>query len=373
MVGGWTASVFDFISLSKRELGMAITVSVRGRIEILGNHTDYNGGRVLVAPTNRVVTVGVEITADRRVTVTSETFRGRVSRRISATEPVVGRGAWANYVFGSVVLLRSEGMILDGIRIHVSGDLPCGAGLASSAALCVAALRGISRTFGRRLPPRQLAAFAQRVETDFLGVPVGPLDPLSCALGRRGHLLRFDFGGEPLWERVALPREWKILVFESGKRHALVSGRYAERRRECAAAARALGAPNLGQLNPAQFNRRAPALSAKLRRRACHVVMESARVDAAGRMLGGARGAAGMGALLNASQQSSQDNFESSHPAVNRLVARLRAISEVAGARLTGGGFGGAVIAWVRCENVAGAVAKLAADGGAAVRLLDLV
>lgn len=352
---------------------MATTVSVPGRIEVLGNHTDYNGGRVLVSPTSGVVTVGVETTADRRVSVSSEAFHGRVSRPISAIGPVIGHGAWANYVLGSVAVLQREGITLGGMRIHVSGDLPSGAGLASSAALCVATLRAISRISGRRLVPRHLAAFAQSVENDFVGVPVGPLDPLSCALGRRGHLLRFDFADRPLWERVEAPPDWKILVFDSGERHALVSSRYAERRRECTAAARALDAPNLGLLTLAQFNRRAPALSAKLRRRAGHVVRESARVDSAWRKLGAWRGAAGIGALFNASQRSSQENFENSHAAIDRLVARLRSNPGVAGARLTGGGFGGAVIAWVRRQNVSRVLVKLAADGEAPPRLLDLV
>ena len=367
-------SLFDLIGLSKREFGMPTTVSVPGRIEVLGNHTDYNGGRVLVAPTRRVVTVRLEATADRRITVSSEAFRGLITRPLGEIHRVSGPGAWANYVFGAVLILLREDISLGGMRIHVSGDLPIGVGLASSAALSVATMRAILRTSCRRLPLRQLAACAQRVETDFVGVPVGPLDPLSCALGRRGSLLRLDFSREPRVERVAQPRDWRILIFDSGERHALVTSRYALRRRECAAATRDLGVPNLGLLAPAQFERRAPVLSAKLRRRARHIVLESARVDAAWRILGRSAGAAvGIGALLNASQLSSQADFENSHAAIDRLVARLLAIPEMAGARLTGGGFGGAVIGWVRRENVTRLLAQLAADRRGAPRLLDLV
>lgn len=352
---------------------MPTTVSVPGRVEVLGNHTDYNGGRVLVAPTRRVVTVGLKTTTNRRVTVSSDAIRGGVWRPLGALEPATGSDAWANYVLGAVEILRVEGIELGGMRIHVSGDLPIGAGLASSAALCVATMRVILQTCGRRMPPRRLAACAQTVETDFVGVPVGPLDPLSCALGRPGRLLRLDFTREPRVERVAMPRGWNILIFDSGQRHALVSSQYAQRRRECTAAAQALGVPKLGLLRPTQFHRRAPALPAKLRRRARHVVMESARVDAAWQILGRGGAAAGIGALLNASHRSSQDDFENSHAAVDRLVARLRAVSGVEGARLTGGGFGGAVIGWVRRENVPRVLAQLAADGGTVPRLLDLV
>ncbi len=367
-------SLFDLIGLSKREFGMPTTVSVPGRIEVLGNHTDYNGGRVLVAPTRRVVTVRLELTTDRCVTVSSDEFPGRVPRAVGAIQPAAGRSAWANYVLGAVEILSREGMSLGGMRIHVSGDLPIGAGLASSAALSVATMRAILRTSCRRMAPGRLAVCAQRVETDFVGVPVGPLDPLSCALGRRGSLLRLDFCGEARVERVPQPRDWKILVFDSGERHALVTSRYALRRRECAAAARALGVPSLGLLAPAQFERSARALSARLRRRARHVVMESARVDTAWRILGRSSvAAAEIGALLNASQLSSEADFENSHAAIDRLVARLRAIQEVAGARLTGGGFGGAVVGWVRRENVSRVVAQLAADPRGAPRLLDLV
>jgi galactokinase len=353
---------------------MPTTVSVPGRIEVLGNHTDYNGGRVLVAPTRRVVTVRVERTADRRVTVSSDDFPGRVLRAVHAIQLAVGRSAWANYVLGAVAILRREGMSLGGMRIHVSGDLPIGAGLASSAALSVATLRAILRASRRRMVPLQLAACARQVETVFVGVPVGPLDPLSCVLGRRGQLLRLDFAAEPpRADWVAMPPGWRLLVFDSGQRRALVAGRYALRGRECAAAARSLGVTSLGFLAPAQFERRAPALSARLRRRARHIVMESARVDAAWRILGRpSGGAVGIGALLKASQLSSVADFENSHATIDRLVARLRAIPEVAGARLTGGGFGGAVIGWVRRENVPCVLAQLAADRRGAPRLLDL-
>ena len=352
---------------------MSTSVSVPGRIELLGNHTDYNGGRILVASTHRVVTVRIDRTKDGRVTVTSDALRGRVSRSIRNLKPIVGPGTWANHVLGAVEILGRENDGLGGWNIHVGGDLPLGAGLASSAAVGVATLRAILKLTSRRMPLRSLATCAQAIENDFVGVPTGPLDPLSCALGRRGRLMRLNFAGEPRVETIPLPSEWKILVFDSGQRHTLAASKYGQRRRECAAAAQSLGVTHLGEIGPETFAHRDSVLSEKLRRRARHVVTESARVDQAWKILARCGSAGGIGSLLNASHRSSQLDFDNSHPAVDRLVARLQSIPEVAGARLTGGGFGGAVIGWVRRADVKQVLATLAADAAAAPRLLDLV
>src|SRR5262249_36646750 len=146
---------------------------------------------------------------------------------------------------------------------------------------------------------------------------------------------------------------------------------YARRRLECAAAARALNVENLGRLSPAEFARRAHDLGKTLRRRAQHVVEESARVAAAFEILQAAGDYGRMGALLNASQKSCRQNFENSHPAIDATVARLRRIRGVAGARLTGGGFGGAVIAWVRAGEMKRIVDEMAKPGRGKARLLE--
>ncbi len=217
-----------------------------------------------------------------------------------------------------------------------------------------------------------MAAWARQVENEFVGVPVGPLDPISCAAARAGQFTWLDFGEAPRLKHLPRPRGWRLLVFDTGTRHVLRAGGYARRRAECTAAAKALGLAQLGVLSPEQFNRRARRLTPTLRGRARHVIEESARVDAAVEILRGRRDAAALGALLNASQVSSRDNFENSDPAIESLVARLRKLPGVAGARLTGGGFGGAVIAWVRRADVRAVLAGLAADGAAAPRLLDI-
>jgi galactokinase len=351
---------------------MSVMVSIPGRIEVLGNHTDYNGGRVLVAPTRTAVTVRVQAVSEPRLTVTSDAFPSAVSQVGLSVRRVSGASAWSNYLLGAVQIALAQWPRRGGLRIHVGGDLPIGAGLASSAALCVATLRAVALLSRRRPTAATIAAWAQRVENDFVGVPVGALDPVSCATGRRGQFACLDFADFPRFERIAKPRGWRLLVFDSGIRRALRAGAYAQRRAECAAAAKALGVARLGILSRAQFDRRAPSLPPTLRRRARHVVEESARVDAAMRILRGRRDAAGIGALLNESQRSSRNDFENSHPAVDALVERLRRLPGVAGARLTGGGFGGAVIAWVRRADVDGVLAGLAASGLDAPRLLDI-
>jgi len=351
---------------------MFVTVSVPGRIEVLGNHTDYNGGRVLVAPTRKTVTVRVQTVAGPLVTLVSSAFTPALSQLASDIRRRSGSSAWSNYVFGAVRLGLSTWPRLGGLRIEVTGDLPIGAGLASSAALCVATLRALARISRRRPSAEAIAAWARQVENEFVGVPVGPLDPISCAAGRAGSFTWLDFGEAPRLEHLPRPRGWRLLVFDTGTRHVLREGDYARRRTECLAAAKRLGVVRLGELSRAQFDRRARRLPPILRRRARHVVEESARVDAAIKILRGGRGAAALGALLNDSQRSSRDNFENSSRAIEALVARLRKLPGVAGARLTGGGFGGAVIAWVRRADIRGVLADLAADEAAAPRLLDM-
>jgi galactokinase len=351
---------------------MFATVSVAGRIEVLGNHTDYNGGRVLVAPTRTTVTVHIRGVRERRLSVISEAFPRPVSQPIDSIQRASGRSAWANYVLGAVQIGLSEWPRRGGLQIRVGGDLPMGAGLASSAALCVATLRGLAALARRRLPAATIADWAQRVENEFVGVPVGPLDPLSCATSRRGWLTHLDFAKSPRVKLLPMPKGWRLLVFDTGTRHVLRESDYAKRRAECAAAAAAMGIARLGLVTPAEFSRRARSLSPLLRRRARHVVEESARVDAATRLVKVRRDAASLGALLDASQRSSQENFENSDPAVELLVERLRKLPGVTGARLTGGGFGGAVIAWVRRADVGAVLVGLAADGTATPRLLDI-
>jgi galactokinase len=275
-------------------------------------------------------------------------------------------------VLGAVRLILEAWPRRGGLRIRVGGDLPIGLGLASSAALVVATLRALSALAGRRPSPATISAWAQQVENEFVGVPVGPLDPISCATSRAGDFTWLDFADPPRVERLPRPRGWRLLVFETGTRHILRASDYARRRDECAAAAKALGVVQLGRLTPAQFHRRAARLPPTLRRRARHVVEESARVDAAMKILRNSRDPAAIGALLNASQLSSRDQFENSAPAIEALVARLVKLPGVAGARLTGGGFGGAVIAWARRADVRGILAGLAGDGAGAPRLLDI-
>jgi galactokinase len=305
--------------------------------------------------------------------VKSEAFPNSVSQAIASIRPIRGASAWANYVLGAARIILEAWPRRGGLRIHVGGDLPVGVGLASSAALCVATLRALSAVAGRRSSPAAISAWARQVENEFVGVPVGPLDPLSCATSRRRQFTMLNFAETPRFERVRIPRDWQLLVFDTGSQRILRASGYARRRDECAAAAKTLGVSMLGELTSAQLDRGARRLSPVLRRRARHVVGESARVDAAMAILREPRDAAAIGALMNSSQRSSRDDFENSHPAIDAAVARLRRLPGVAGVRLTGGGFGGAVIAWVRRDEVRGVLAQLARGGAGSPRLLDIV
>ena len=351
---------------------MPVTVSVPGRIEVLGNHTDYNGGRVLVVPTRKAVRVCLVPQNSPSLEILSAAFPAGVQRRTGSLRRAAGSLAWANHVLGALRIGFREWPARGGLRIEISGDLPVGFGLASSAALCVGVLRAVARWSAKRISTPQVAAWAQQVENEFVGVPVGPLDPLSCAWGHRGWITRLDFAGVPGRDQAPMPPGWRILLFDTGVRRTLRTSAYARRREECAAAAAALGVPQLGSLSTAEFKRRARRLPEELRRRARHIVDESARVDAAMSILRSGRDFEAIGALLNDSQASSRENFENSHPSIDATIWRLRAIRGVAGARLTGGGFGGAVIAWVREGEVKRIVAAMADRGPGAARLLDI-
>jgi galactokinase len=231
----------------------------------------------------------------------------------------------------------------------IQSDLPVGAGLSSSAALELATGLALLKLAGApAIPPEKLAELGRQAENNFVGVPCGVLDQGTIAFARRDHLVHIDCRG-PKYSTMPMPAGLRLWVFNSLTKHALIDGLYAQRHAECQQAAGMLGLNLLATLTPAEFQARSGALPPLLARRARHVVEEQARVHqvmealAAGQM-------AEVGALLTASHRSSQHLFENSTPELDFLVDHLTASPGVLGARLTGGGFGGAVLALARPE-----------------------
>lgn len=316
-----------------------------GRVELLGNHTDYNEGVVLSAALNLGVTVEGERTEDGRIVLASEGFP---EVTVSAGEALSRRGEWSDYALGVVAMLRDAGAAIGGFRARYSSTLPAGAGLSSSAAMEVATAVLLRDLFGLSMTPLEIAKLGRRAENEFVGVGCGLLDQVSSVFGRRQHAIYLDCRAETV-ERIPFPAGIDLLVVQSGVAHALNGGEYDERRAQCFEAARLLGVPALRDATSAQLA--AAGLPDLVGRRAAHIVGENERVFEAVEHLRAGR-IAEFGRLMSASHESSRHNFENSTPQLDLLVEIARQQLGVHGARLTGGGFGGAIVAAVDSARI---------------------
>jgi galactokinase len=315
-----------------------------GRIEFIGNHTDYNGGTVLGAAIDRGVWVAVGRRSDDRWNFASAQKDGIV--RISAGDFTkrAGTDSWVNYPLGVIHSLRSFGLGIPPAFDYVAtSDLPLGAGLSSSAAIEMASALAFTSSVGAEPPREALVKAAHHAENNFVGVPCGVLDQGVSGFGRKDHLVFIDCRG-PKFDTVPLPTAAHFWIFNTHTKHALVDGLYAARHRECMEAAKALGVSLLVEASPASLDSAHGHLPPVIEKRARHIIAELGRVTATVAALH-ARDLGAVGKLLIASHRSSQTLFENSTPELDVLVDTLIQTPHVHGARLTGGGFGGAVMA----------------------------
>ena len=322
-----------------------VTTRAPGRVEFIGNHTDYNGGAVLGVAIDRGVEVAAAPGEPGHFRVRSTSGAAPVDFSAAPPPRLSGPSAWANYVFGVWHSLADFSLPRPaGFDVLVDSDLPAGAGLSSSAALELATALALTELAkAPALAPDRLATLGRHAENKYVGVPCGILDQGTSAFGAAGQLVHIDCRG-PHFSRVPLPTSAHLWIFNTREKHALVDGLYATRHRECTEAAKTLGVAFLTDLTPAQLAAQAGKLSPAVARRAQHVVEEHARVGET--VIALQRGdLAAAGQLLTASHRSSQQLFENSTPSLDRLVDALEKHPAVFGARLTGGGFGGAVMA----------------------------
>jgi galactokinase len=313
-----------------------------GRVNLIGEHTDYNGGYVLPLAIPQRTRVEIRPRADRMVRVWSA-GRGEIEEyRLGAESS--GRG-WLDYVQGTTDALARQGFEISGCELRIESTVPAGAGLSSSAALEVALLRAFRTAFGLAIDDLAIARLAQQAENLFVGAPVGIMDPIAASLGGDGQALFLDTRSLA-FERVALPAAAALAVIDSGIRHSTTGGEYAARRAECERAATLLGVAQLRDLEPADLPR-LDRLPPPLDRRARHVVTENARVLAAVRAMRDGD-ADRLGKLLNEAHRSLSEDFEVSLPDIDLLARLARADPDVFGARLTGAGFGGAIVVMTR-------------------------
>jgi galactokinase len=332
-----------------------------GRVNLIGEHTDYNGGLALPFAIDRGVTVEAEPLAGGEIVAEARDFGETDTFPAAAPERAQG---WRAFVRGTVAELRAAGVPVTGARLAFSGDVPLGSGLSSSAALEAALCLALLAVAGAEEPDRtELAKLCSRVENDWVGAETGLLDQLASLRSREGEALRIDFSTLALEPVPLRLREWRLVTLESGAEHAHAAGGYNERRAECRAACDALGVEHLSAADPDA----AAALPAPLDRRARHVLSENDRVDAMVAALH-AGDLPAVGALLDASHASLRDDYEASVPAVEDTVAQLKRAG-AAGARMVGGGFGGAVLALFRPEALLPAGAGAVTPGPPARRL----
>ena len=317
-----------------------ITTDAPGRVNLIGEHTDYNDGFVLPAALPLRTTVELAPCDGRDARVWSDAFANHppASFTIDVAEP---RLDWLDYPRGMVWALREHG-IDRGFDARITSTVPVGGGLSSSAALLIALGRALRQAFELELGDLDLARLARMAETDFVGAPVGIMDQMACSLADVATALFIDTRTLAC-QRIPLPAGAEILVIDSGVRHSHASGEYRIRRDECQRAAAALGVASLRDVQGSDL-RQLEGIPEPLNRRARHVVTENARVLATIEALKSGNLVAS-GRLFLASHASMRDDFEVSTPVVDALVDVAASTRGVYGARLTGGGFGGAIVA----------------------------
>lgn len=309
-----------------------------GRVNLIGEHTDYHDGFVLPCAIPQRTIADLQLRADNRVRASSAQAPDTIEYELGAETR--GRG-WVDYVQGVTWALRQAGFTFGGFELRLQSSVPLGSGLSSSASLEVATLRAIREAFGLALDDVDLARHGQRAEVEFVGAPVGIMDHMAASLAAEREALFLDTR-TLAYERVALPDTLELAVINSGVTHQHAGGDYVTRRRESEEAARLLGVAKLRDLTLDDMPR-VMALPDVQARRARHVVTENARVLEA-RDAVRAADLPRLGRLFAASHASMRDDYEVSIPAVDLLVELASGHSDVYGARLTGGGFGGAVV-----------------------------
>ncbi len=319
-----------------------------GRIEFIGNHTDYNGGLVMGAAVTEGITVGVSLRNDDVIRIVSDAG-DLVEIPLGDYKPLEGVASWTNYPIGVTKVMADLGMQMPtGYNMAVTSTLPAGAGMSSSAAFELATAKALAALYGFETDTASFARIGRKAENEFVGMPCGILDQGVSAFGKANHLVKIDCATET-FATEPMPRGAHFWIFNSNKKHALVDSAYADRHRECHEALAQLqasypDAKTLSHISVEQLEAAQDTVEPLLYSRAAHIVGENARVKAVEAALA-ADNLKAVGEALSASHESSRVNFENSIEQLDTLVELLKLQPNVFGARLTGGGFGGAVMA----------------------------
>lgn len=361
----------DTLNRVVREFGLRfghppeVMVRSPGRVNLIGDHTDYNGGWVLPMTISSATFLVAGKSAEPSVNGWS-LDQGMTSFR---TDDLTASGGWEDYLKG---VLRFGGFSVEtGWNLVVGTDIPIGAGLSSSAALAMAWTRALVELTGRNWNPAQAALWGEQAENHVVGMPCGPMDHLAVGLGGPGSAVLIDCHYRDT-RQVSLPAEGQVVILDTGTRRNLVGASYGDRRRECENIAAQLGVPTLRELPPDfdQGSIEEAGLDGVKALRLRHVLSESRRVLEVVQLLAEGETAA-IGELLTESHRSLRDDFGVSGPALDQMVETALSAPGCWGARMTGGGFAGCAIAWVNrnqteafCEEVTGRYLELSGRTG---------
>ncbi len=315
-----------------------------GRVNLIGEHTDYNDGFVLPMAIDRAVWLAAAPRSDRQVRVRAVNLEKDDLFALDGLRPSL-EAHWANYVRGVLAMLELAGHRLAGLDLAYSGDVPIGAGLSSSAAVEMAVAAAARDLFSLDLSPLDLARLSQRAEHEFAGTQCGLMDQLISAVGQEGQAMLIDCRAFT-WQPVPLPHDVVVVVCDTSRRRGLVDSAYNERRAQCEEGARRLGVSALRDLDVATFEAQSKDLPPVLRRRCKHVVHENDRTLRAAQALreGDLHS---FGRLMNESHTSLRDLYEVSCEELDLMAALAQSQPGCWGARMTGAGFGGCAVALV--------------------------
>ena len=321
-----------------------ITLFTPGRVNLIGEHTDYNGGMVLPTAIKLGLDIAFSPRTDNKIRIRSDKFEIIAERKLSAR----ASGDWSDYAVGAVIFANKSGLLSGGADIAVKSSLPFGAGLSSSAAIIVGILKAARSLAGSTMSDTDIAVLARRVENEYIGMPCGIMDQMAVAIAREGQALALNT--ETLdYTLVDLPSVYHMAVIHSGVFRKLSEGRYKIRKEECDQIKTFLGRDDICRIGLAELASLA-GLPDAIQRRAKHCMTEHQRTLSAIACLKH-QDLDGFGDLMTASHISMRDDFDITLPAIDDLVADAVKLG-AKGARMTGGGFGGCIVACIETDKI---------------------
>jgi galactokinase len=320
-------------------------VRAPGRVNLIGEHTDYNEGFVLPMAIDRALWIALRPRQDRRVLLHSIDYQGPAD--FSLDDFQHGKG-WTEYVKGIAWALKDEGYAINGWEGVITGDVPIGAGLSSSAALEMCLARAFWTVSEWAWDGPEMAKLAKKADNQWVGIQSGIMDQMISAEGKQGHAVLIDCRSLDT-TAVPLPSGTRVVILDTATRRGLVDSAYNERVAQCQAAASFFGVPALRDVTLETFETKAPSLDPIIRQRARHIITENERTLKAAQVMQNGNPKR-LGQLMNASHESLRDDYQVSSKELNIMVDLARQQSGCYGARMTGAGFGGCAVALIDAQ-----------------------